>query len=647
MNTIFVLSADSTTFFAAEELKKYLRMMMPRTPEARVRFDPDAKSGFRIGRMQSLGLDVSDADDPALDDVVYIDADENGGIIAGSNPAATLIAVYRYLRECGCRWLFPGVDGERIPVIEKLPEVKLRKLADHRYRGQCNEGAEFQQDMLETIDFTPKIGMNTYMLEFDVPEFYYRSYYDHRDSACREKESVTPQTVLQWKRQCEAEIKKRGLRLHDMGHGWTAEPFGISSTTGWTKVNDEEAAVPEGSKKYLAELNGVRGLFNGVPLNTNVCLSNPAARKIMADYICDYAGKENCVDYLHVWLADAAHNTCECENCRKMIPTDWYLTLMNDIDAEMTKRGLDTHVVFLAYVDLFWPPEKVTIKNPKRFTLLYAPITRLYTENYLYDANTDGVTKYETNKSEFPKGMSVGLGFLKKWKEMWKGDVFCYEYHFCDHQYYDPGTLSFARLIYDDVQGLKKHGLMGIVEDGSQRSYFPTGLNFYVYGETLFDSSRSFEELRDDYFKNAFGENWRDALEFLEKISELEDFRKLSVLLKNSHKLEEEYFKKLKEEGFEEQLGRALKLAGEFEKTAEENLIRPFRCESVSWMLLKEGLAYIKAVAKCSVHLIERDVDAAIKAWTECNEYYSQKEIYIERWFDLWNLFHRIRIKKA
>ena len=33
--------------------------------------------------------------------------------------------------------------------------------------------------MLETIDFSPKIGMNTYMIEFDNPYAYYKNYYNH------------------------------------------------------------------------------------------------------------------------------------------------------------------------------------------------------------------------------------------------------------------------------------------------------------------------------------------------------------------------------------------------------------------------------------------------------------------------------------
>jgi len=67
-------------------------------------------------------------------------------------------------------------------------------MADCRYRGQCNEGAESQQAMLETIDFSPKIGLNVYMLEFDVPKIYYDWYYDHKYNSRREPEPVSALT---------------------------------------------------------------------------------------------------------------------------------------------------------------------------------------------------------------------------------------------------------------------------------------------------------------------------------------------------------------------------------------------------------------------------------------------------------------------
>ena len=160
MLTINKVTSDAPIDYAAEELKKYLRMMMPRSGDIRIAYAPEAKEGFRLGLMQDFGLDTSDAKDVTLDDIVYVDCDTRGGIIAGSNPRSVLLAVYEYLRQNGCRWLFPGIDGEFIPMQNIVP-VKYRKAADNRFRGWCNEGAEYQQVMIETIDFSPKGGLNT------------------------------------------------------------------------------------------------------------------------------------------------------------------------------------------------------------------------------------------------------------------------------------------------------------------------------------------------------------------------------------------------------------------------------------------------------------------------------------------------------
>ena len=99
------MASNSTVDYAAEELKKYLRMMMPEGGDVKIAYNPLAEYGFRLGLMSDLGLDVSDAEDLELDDILYIDCDTEGGIIAGSNPRSVLLSVYEYFRQMGCRWL--------------------------------------------------------------------------------------------------------------------------------------------------------------------------------------------------------------------------------------------------------------------------------------------------------------------------------------------------------------------------------------------------------------------------------------------------------------------------------------------------------------------------------------------------------------
>ena len=103
MYRIYKITSNPTVDFAAEELKKYLRMMMPRCGEIEIKYAPEAKDGFRLGLMSDFGLDTSEASDIELDDILHIDTDTEGGIIAGSNPRSVLLAVYRYLTINGCR----------------------------------------------------------------------------------------------------------------------------------------------------------------------------------------------------------------------------------------------------------------------------------------------------------------------------------------------------------------------------------------------------------------------------------------------------------------------------------------------------------------------------------------------------------------
>ena len=202
--------------FAASELKKYLRMMMPEGGDVKITYAPDAKDGFRLGLMQDFGLDVSDVENTELDDIIYIDCDEKGGILAGDNPRSVLLAVYEYLKKNGCRWLYPGVDGEMIP-NKAIEPVKLRHVPPMRYRGFAAEGAPYREAERDFLDFLPKVGMNTYMIEFRLPRSYYEKYYTHYcNTKNRVPEPISDTYVMQMKRCNETEIAKRGLQFHDI-----------------------------------------------------------------------------------------------------------------------------------------------------------------------------------------------------------------------------------------------------------------------------------------------------------------------------------------------------------------------------------------------------------------------------------------------
>ena len=516
---ISIFTLNPVVAFAASELKKYLRMMMPEGGDIELSLSP-LDSGLRLGLMQDAGLDVSDAEDVALDDILYIDTDENGGIIAGDNPRSVLLAVYEYLRRNGCRWLFPGPDGEYVPEVESLKAVSYRHKPSCRYRGPCIEGAVSQQTILNTIDFIPKAGMNLYQSQFLVPKTFYDRYYNHAHNTASAPEKVSERTVRSWKMQTEGEIAKRGIQYHDVGHGWTAAPFGIDTSTGWSRVDD--STIPEEARKYLAQLNGKRGLFTAT-LNTQFCMSNPEARAIVANYIADYANRHSNVDYIHVWLADSHNNHCECGECVKKTVSDWYVMLLNDIDKALSARNLPTRIVFIAYTETTWAPETETIDNPDRFTLMLAPITRDYTRT-LTPGYTTELPPFERNKVVLPPDLDEYMEHFKAWRRSYKGAALAFEYHFWRHSTYDVSGLALARRIYEDTEAYLACSVNGMIACGSQRAYFPNGFAYYVFARKQFDVSYSFEELLEEYYSAAYGKNWREFRDYLYEVESVLPF---------------------------------------------------------------------------------------------------------------------------
>jgi len=625
------ITSDGVIDYAAEELKKYLRMMMPEGGDIKISYAPEAKDGFRLGLMQDLGLDVSDAEDTALDDILYIDCDENGGIIAGDNPRSVLLAVYEYLRRNGCRWLFPGVDGEYIPMQDIKP-VKYRHKPSMRHRGWCNEGAEYQKCMLDAIEFAPKIGLNVFMLEFRIPTSYYNRYYNHiHNEKNRPKESVTEEQILQWKRQCEAEIAKRGLQFHDVGHGWTADPFGIDSSVRYDEndpTKNSRVLTAEQISK-LALVDGKRELISDTPNYTQCCMGPEDNRALMVKCICDYAEIHSNVEYLHIALGDSINKHCECEVCKQKSPSDWYVILLNEVDVELTRRGLATHIVFAIYTDTVWAPQEERLINQDRFTILFAPISRKYTESLPNKLEKFEIAPYERNKLVMPNTLTGNLAYYNEWRKSFHGTAIAYEYHFWRHQYYEVAGIELSKRINEDIKAYKQFDINGVIEDGSQRSFFPSGLTFYTYARTLFDSSLTAEEIREDYLSHVYGEDWKKFYDYLDRLGKTFDFAYMEgecgIDDKKTAHYNPEHVKSLESvKGIVEE-GREL---------IKAHYTSPIRVQTVAVRLLEMHAEYILLIADAFIKKALGDDEAAEKLiWAAADEI-GKREIDFEPYYD-------------
>ena len=316
-----------------------------------------------------------------------------------------------------------------------------------------------------------------------------------------------------------AEIKRRGLDLHMVGHGWTCEPFGIPGP-GWFK---HEGPVPEEARRMFAEVDGKRELWGGIALNTNLCYGSPKAREIITDAIVAWAKENTDTDLIHFWLADGKNNNCECPLCRDTRPADFYIRMFNELDEKLTAKGLDTRIVFLVYVDLLWPPEtERELRNPDRFVLIFAPITRSYSTPFAVSSGgSTELPPFRRNKLEFPKDPALNLAFLKAWQDLFPCEGFDFDYHFMWDHHRDPGQYAMAEVLHQDVQRLRDIGLDGFISCQNQRVFFPTGLGMTVLGRTLWNREANFEEIAENYFAAAFGKVADEARAYLASVSEL------------------------------------------------------------------------------------------------------------------------------
>jgi len=511
------IGSGRTIDFAVNELTDYLKKM---DSELETELSEDDDS-VKIGCSEELYNLLIPVEDRAIDDSIYIDVKNGKGVITGSNPRSVLIAVYKYLKELGCRFIRPGKDNEVIPecsIMER--EVYVKEKASYRHREICIEGAASYEHVSELVDWIPKIAMNGYYMQFKKPYGFFKKWYMHEDNPYLEDENITVEELDKISEKLEDEIAERDLLYYAVGHSWNSEPLGIEASY-WEK----EPEPPEHIRKYLAMIDGKRDWYEGVPMNTNLCYSNPEVQELMTEDALKYCKDHPAVKYLVFWLADNFGNACQCEECSKSTFTDLYIQLINKLDEKLTEAGLDTKIVFSIKANT---PVKERIKNKDRVTMMFCPIFRDFseiypekiTDDYLVDLPVFGVD--DRSLDQFFKPTERYISLWKKWKDIYDGDSVIYDYLLIWFHYHDPGYTLCAETISKDTKNLKGLGLNGINSCQVQRLFFPTALPMISMSETLWNIDADFEDIKNKYLADAFGEDGPKIGEIMGRISQKE-----------------------------------------------------------------------------------------------------------------------------
>ena len=526
--TVARIGKNQTVQYAAEEVYTYLKKIDPRLlVDVRVysAYSADVTGVIWVGMSEAFEDKLLPVENPKLDDSICIDVKSNAGVITGTNPRAVLIAAYRFLKELGVAWVRPTDDGEIVPQysVNEL-NVSIQEKASYRHRAICIEGRNSYEHVLNMIKWLPRVGMSGYYFQFFVPYHFFNNWYTHNYNKYFPQETISREEISALTEQLEEEIEKRDLILHKVGHGWSCEPFDIRSD-GWFVVKDED--IPDKIRPYLALVNGKRTYITGKPVFTQLCYSNPWVRELMTDTAADYCAAHPNMRYLHFWLADGNNNHCECENCTQL-PSEYQIMLLNLLDEKLTARGLDTKVVFGVCKETLWHPIRERLRNPERFVMMLAPISRPYSE--LYDevqlSEDWEAPVYIRNKTELPEDLRTYCQFLKGWRDIdcfGRTDGVVYDYHLIWAHVRDPGYYVISKNLFRDMQALHKHGLNGMISCQVNGCGFPTNLPMQMMADALWDKNCDFEEMSSRYYASAFGPDGEAVKAYTSTISRLFD----------------------------------------------------------------------------------------------------------------------------
>jgi hypothetical protein len=189
-----------------------------------------------------------------------------------------------------------------------------------------------------------------------------------------------------------------------------------------------------------------------------------------------------------------------------------------------------------------------------------------------------------------------------------------------------------AKRINEDVKVYEKYGINGIIEDGTQRPFYPTGYAFYTYARSLFDSSLSCEDIAEDYFSCAFGKDWKDFYEYLRELGEAFDYYYLHDMMKKVFYSPENTKK----------LAKIPEIIAKGRKLIEEHYNSDVRMQTVSVRILEKHANHMELLGEALYKKSLGKDDEAFEIFEKYRLLSGKDEIEIDPYFDHTLYFNHI-----
>ena len=567
--------------FAKSELDKYLKIL-------------GIKADIKLGIAEENDTYLQ-VDSPILDDAIAINVKNRNGYIKGSNERSVLIGVYRLLEEWGIRWVRPGKNGTYYPKSCDGHDVEICEKASKRHRVMCIEGAVSLENVLDMVEWLPKVGFNGYFIQFDDAFIFFDRWYSHRQSAVKAPEPFDAEKSKEYVKIVSYEVKKRGLLLHRMGHCWTCNPFGVVINS-WDEVDPK--TIPDSYRELCALVGGKRDVWRNMPLATQLCYSNKKVRNTISDAVIEYVKNNPECDVVHFWPGDYFNNFCECDDCMKMSVSDHYVTIVNEITEKLAKENLKTTVIFDCGYNTAYPPTSVQLSHSEQTVLMFAPISRTFCQSFPQNFKITKAPLLEHNKFTNPRSVDENLAYLCEWERYYKGDIVDFDYHLMWDHILDAGGEGIAKVIYDDIRNFETLGMNGFISCQLQRNSFPTSIAMTVMGKTLWKNETDFDNVRKELYSASFGEDMADEMcEYFSILSKGFDIGRIRA--------QKPYDKEL----FRSDLGKALEAMAKMETVAKARLDTNDPCRKECWKMVALNIELYSIIGEAILVRLDGDIE--------------------------------------
>lgn len=452
VNIVVGENASKEILFAAEELRNYIKKISG--AELNI-IKEQASTGKNIYVGKSNAVDALKISAEKLEKEGFkIQTVKDNLVLLGHDDAGTQFAVYTFLEDyLGVRWLWPGKLGEVVPVNKTISISEIKETQEPHYKWRS------------------RMSMN----ENDVW-----------------RNKVTSDTVVQEVELWEKRNKWGGMKIYG-GHS-LSEVFPPEK---YAKTHPE----------YYALVNGIRdapGPNYDYKHGSQVCTTNPDVIRIACEWAIKFFDEHPDYDAVNMSMNDGGGlGYCQCERCRALddgrrieqpldsdesiskdslkniIITDRIYTYINQIAEQVQKKHPGKYIMCYAYSQYKRPPKNIVL-NPM--------VIPQYTQ---WSAYSHANPKIKEQHERIAKGWGAAANRMA-----------IYEY------YINGSWPSLHRVVpslfAENIKELYKDGVnLYYTQAGTE--FAVNGLNYYVAGKLLWNTSLDEQKILKDYYEKGFG----------------------------------------------------------------------------------------------------------------------------------------------